>query len=220
MSQNSQPAFNTTPTVLVLIAINVGIHLVRLLLPVQWSDLIGFLGAFSPPNFLAVAMGHGNGLENILLLSPLAYAFMHADFLHLGLNMAFLLAFGTAVERHLGRGRFIALYVVCALFAAGASLGLFFVTDQQTFMVGASGAISGLFGAILLITMNRAWTAIAVFIGINIVMGFTGMPGMNEMRAIAWEAHIGGFLAGFVLLPLFKGPPLKGPPRRLGKGPS
>ena len=203
LSQNSPPAFNTTPTVLILIAVNVGIHLVRLLLPGNWDEMIGILGAFSPPYFLSVIMGEGNVLGFILLLSPISSGFLHGDLLHLVINMAFLLAFGTAIERRLGRVRFLGLYFACMLAGAGASMGLFFITLEQTFMVGASGAISGLFGAVLRMTMARAYVAIAVFVGLNVIIGYTGMPSMGEVRAIAWEAHIGGLIAGFLLMPLF-----------------
>ena len=203
LSQTSQPAFNTTPTALALIALNVGIHALRLLLPDQWSMIAGTVGAFSPPWFLGVLMGGQSDYAIALLASPLTYAFLHGDLLHLVINMAFLLAFGTAVERRLGMGRFLALYIICALLAAGASVALFYVTMEQTIMVGASGAISGLFGAVLRLTMRRAYAAIAVYIGVNLLIGYTGLPSMGEVRAIAWEAHIGGFLAGFILLPLF-----------------
>jgi membrane associated rhomboid family serine protease len=189
--------------VLILIAVNVGIHLVRLLLPGNWDEMIGILGAFSPPYFLSVIMGEGNVLGFILLLSPISSGFLHGDLLHLVINMAFLLAFGTAIERRLGRVRFLGLYFACMLAGAGASMGLFFITLEQTFMVGASGAISGLFGAVLRMTMARAYVAIAVFVGLNVIIGYTGMPSMGEVRAIAWEAHIGGLIAGFLLMPLF-----------------
>ena len=204
MSQKSPTAaFNTTPTVLILIAVNVGIHLVRLVLPGSWDEYIGILSAFSPPYFLSIIMGEGSLLGFILLFSPISYGFLHGDLLHLVINMAFLLAFGTAIERRLGRVRFLGLYFICMLAGAGASLGLFFITLEQTFMVGASGAISGLFGAVLRMTMARAYVAIAVFVGLNAIIGYTGLPSMGEVRAIAWEAHIGGLLAGFLLMPLF-----------------
>jgi len=203
LPQISPPAFNTTPTVLALIALNVGVHVVRLLLPEHWALMMTTLGAFSPPWFLATATGAQSDYVIPLLLSPLTYAFLHGDLLHLAINMAFLLAFGTAVERRLGRNKFLGLYVVCALFAAGASVALFYGTQEQTFMVGASGAISGLFGAVLRLTMRRVYAAVAIFIVLNLIMGYTGLPSMGEVRAIAWEAHIGGFLAGFILMPLF-----------------
>jgi membrane associated rhomboid family serine protease len=215
LPQNSPPAFNTTPTVLALIALNAGIHALRLLLPEHWAMMMGTLGAFSPPWFLATVTGAQSDYAIPLLLSPITYAFLHGDLLHLGINMAFLLAFGTAVERRLGRNRFLALYFVCALFAAGASVALFQASQEQTFMVGASGAISGLFGAALRLTMRRVHAAAAIFIVVNLIMGYTGLPSLGEVRAIAWEAHIGGFLAGFMLLPLFAGGP-----RKIRRGPS
>jgi len=194
---------NATPTVLALIAVNVGIHVVRLLLPEQWSMIAATLGGFSPPWFLGAVMGEQEDYVPFLLASPLTYAFLHADLLHLVINMAFLLAFGTPMERRLGRARFLTIYILCALFAAGASVALFYYTYQQTIIVGASGAVSGLFGAVLRVTTKRAWIAAVVFIGSNLVIGYTGLPIAGEVRAIAWEAHIGGFVAGYFLMLLF-----------------
>ena len=203
LTQVSPPAFNTTPTVLILIAINVGVHLLRMLLPEQWDLMIGFVGAFSPPLWLSIVMGEGNQWPYILLLSPIFYAFLHADLLHLVINMGFLLAFGTAVERRLGLGSFLALYILCAVCGAFSSLAVYFATFEQTFMVGASGAISGLFGAAMRISTRKTWTVVAAFIAINLVIGYTGLPSMGQVRAVAWEAHIGGFLAGYLLFSLF-----------------
>ena len=203
LTQISPPAFNTTPTVLILIAINVAVHLLRMLLPGQWDAMIGFVGAFSPPLWLSIVMGEGNQWGYILLLSPIFYAFLHADLLHLVINMGFLLAFGTAVERRLGQGPFLALYILCAVCGACASLAVYFAIFEQTFMVGASGAISGLFGAALRISTRKTWTAVAAFIAINLVIGYTGLPSMGQVRAVAWEGHIGGFLAGYLLFSLF-----------------
>mgnify|MGYP006182031739 CR=1 FL=1 len=206
MSQIKQPVFNATPIALALIAVNVAIHVLRMVLPEQWSSIAGTLGGFSPPWFLAVITGADSPYSVILFLSPLTYAFLHADLLHLTINMAFLLAFGTPMERELGRRRFLGLYVACALFAAGASIAMYLYSHEQTIMVGASGAVSGLFGAVLRLTTRRAWLVIVIFIVSNVILGYTGLPGSSgEVRAIAWEAHIGGFLAGFVLFPLFNG---------------
>lgn len=205
MSQINPPAFNATPGVLALIAINAGIHVIRLVLPEQWSMMAGTLGGFSAPWFLAAITGADSPYTLILLLTPLTYAFLHADLIHLAINMAFLLAFGTAIERRLGLGRFFALYLVCAVFAAMASIALYFYSFEQTIIVGASGAVSGLFGAVLRFTTSRALVVIVIFVISNVILGYTGVPGGGEVRAIAWEAHIGGFLAGFVLFPLFDG---------------
>jgi len=213
LPQVSPPAFNTTPTVLVLLAINAGIHFLRMLLPGQWDAFIGLIGAFSPPLWLSVIMGEGNHWGYGLLFSPIIYAFLHADLLHLMINMGFLLAFGTAVERRLGQGRFLYLYCLCAVCGASASLAVYFLTLEQTFMVGASGAISGLFGAVLCISNRRKWVAFAAFIVINLVIGYTGLPSMGQVRAVAWEAHIGGFLAGYLLFPLFDFRNRRSPPR-------
>ena len=189
-----------------LIAINVAIHLIRQVLSDQWAQIVVILGGFSAPIFLATILGAQEKFTVLLALTPLTYAFLHGDFVHLAMNMAFLLAFGTAVERHLGWGRFVCLYLLCGILAAATSIALFFVTNEMTTIVGASGAISGLFGAVIRISRQRALVTMGVFIAMNLIMAFTGAPGMGEMRTIAWEAHIGGFVAGYLLLPLFDHP--------------
>ncbi len=106
---------NATPVVLALIAVNVAVHAIRLLLPAQWSDIAATLGGFSAPWFVATVMGMQPDYIIFQLLSPLTYAFLHADLLHLTINMAFLLAFGTAIERRLGRLRFVALIMLASM---------------------------------------------------------------------------------------------------------
>ena len=205
-TKSSQPIFNTTPAVIGLIALTVIIHLIRQVLPDQLAQIVVLLGGFSAPIFLATVLGAQEHFGFILALTPLTYAFLHGDFVHLAMNMAFLLAFGTAVERYLGWKRFLGLYLVCGIIAVVTSIALFFLTHEQTIIVGASGAISGLFGAVIRISRQRALVTMGIFIAMNLIMAFTGAPGMGEMRTIAWETHIGGFVAGYLLLPLFDYP--------------
>lgn len=118
----------------------------------------------------------------------LTVALVHASFWHLGLNMLALWLIGRSLEPLLGRWRFIALYLLSALGGSVAVALLSFGTP----VVGASGAIFGLFGALLVIGrhLGANIAGIAIILGINLVIGF--IPGFN----VSWQAHVGGLVAG------------------------
>ncbi|MEQ9639435.1 MAG: rhomboid family intramembrane serine protease [Alphaproteobacteria bacterium] len=224
------PAFNTTRWTLILIAVNVAIHAGRSfgLSDGADSDVVfdfGFIPAlFVVPGGWPVWPG-----DAMIWLTPLSYAFLHGDWVHLGINMLFLLAFGTPVERRLGSLRFLAFYLTCAVFAAVASTLSYWITDGIVLIVGASGAISGLFGGSIRFARFRLrssnpdapgrlvgpWLLVLSFVLVNIAFGFTGFGSFGEVRAIAWEAHLGGFFAGLLLFALFEknasGPASGGP---------
>lgn len=124
-------------------------------------------------------------------------AFLHqTGFLpHILFNMFILYQIGPFLEQQLGRARFLALYLVCAV---GGSVGYLVLADPTslqswyTAVVGASGAVFGLFGALVIVnrTLGLDSRGILVLVGINAVIGF--VPGLN----IAWQAHLGGLLTG------------------------
>jgi len=146
-------------------------------------------------------------------LTPLSYQFLHADLLHLGVNMGFLMAFGTVVERRLGAGRFLALFLVTGALGAFGMLPTFAAAPEPTLVIGASGSISGLFGALVRFAfadrpppgrlLSPAALAALSFFAINLLIGFTGLSGSDTVRGVAWEVHLGGFIAGWLLFPLF-----------------
>lgn len=126
----------------------------------------------------------------------LSAAFLHGGFLHLAVNMYALWIVGSVLEPALGRWRFAALYLVSAV---GGSVGvLLFASPYEiawiTPVVGASGAVFGLFGAVGLAMrrLGRDTTQILVLIAINTVIGFT-------IPNIAWQAHLGGLVVGALL---------------------
>ena len=144
--------------------------------------------------------------------------FMHGGFFHLAGNMLYLWIFGNNIEDRLGHVRFVCFYAFCGVFAAYANA----VADPLSTlpMIGASGAISGVLGAYLLL-FPRATVHTLIFLGFFvttvkipalIVIGFwaiiqfvNGMvsAGLHGGGGVAWFAHIGGFLVGLVTIKLW-----------------
>ena len=120
----------------------------------------------------------------------LTSGFLHSmsNPLHLLLNMYMLYLFGRVLEPALGRWRFLLLYLLAIV---GGSLGVLLLAHPFTFVVGASGGIFGLFGALFVLQrrLGQPIAPIAVLIAINLVFGFI-VPG------IAWQAHLGGLVTG------------------------
>lgn len=149
--------------------------------------------------------------------SVITSMFLHGGYLHVGGNMLYLWIFGNNVEDSMGRGRFLVFYFVCGIAAALTQV----VADpsSEVPMVGASGAIAGVLGAYLVLHPRAnvrvfMWLIIIIRI-INvpaaIVLGlwfagqvFSGVTTPAGNGGVAFWAHIGGFVAGVVLIPLFK----------------
>lgn len=143
--------------------------------------------------------------------------FMHGGFMHLGGNMLFLWIFGDNVEDSMGHIRFALFYVICGA-AAALTQGLL-NPDSEIPMVGASGAISGVMGAYILL---HPWATVRVVIFIGILFWFAHVPALlvlgiwfaaqlfnaamapPDVPGVAFWAHVGGFVAGAALIPFFK----------------
>jgi len=117
-------------------------------------------------------------------------AFLHGDFWHIGFNMLVLFLLGPSLERILGHIRFIALYLISALAGAVAS---FVWAPLDTLSIGASGAVFGLMGALIVAGRRLRYdvTQVLILLGINVVLGFL-RPGID------WRAHLGGLVAGVI----------------------
>jgi len=143
--------------------------------------------------------------------------FMHGGWLHLGFNMLFLWIFGDNIEDSMGHGRYLAFYLLCGVAAALAQA----VIDPGSTipMVGASGAISGVLGAYLLLH-PQATVRTVIFLGVFVTMMHLpalivlGLWFLLQLASaafsdtgeggVAFWAHVGGFVAGMALVPLFK----------------
>ncbi len=240
-----EPIFNLPRTVSLLIAAFVLVHVVRLYaFDVDQDVEFLAIFSFIPARFgLAGALEHYPGGLPAALVSTVSYALIHADWTHLIVNSIWLAAFGSAVERRFRTGRFLAFSAACAIAAVGAHF--LFYAETLVPVVGASGVISGHMAAAMrfvfqaggplrglrrsdeagfqrpalpfsrMFADRRAVAFMLVFFAINLIVAATGGPLVEEGVQVAWQAHIGGFIAGIVLFPLFDpiGTRTGGPPQ-------
>ncbi len=199
-----EPLFNMPPATKWLLASIIGIHLlVHLILP---AGAYGWV--FSHLGFIPARWSGDLPFDLLAPFTPVTYMLLHASWLHLAMNAVMLMAFGSGIERWMGARRMIIFSILCGIIAILAHVALNFHSMQP--VVGASGALSGLFAAAL-IMINRGHSElggrfgllpfIIIWVGISIAFGMTGAP---DGSAIAWAAHVGGFLGGFLVLKVMK----------------
>jgi membrane associated rhomboid family serine protease len=226
MSLDQQPhehqrALNIPDSILAVLVACLAIHIARVYLLSSDQGLwLLVYGAFIPARYGMFAEPWG--LAH--LASPVTYSLLHGSFGHLLNNSIWLVAFGSPVAKALGNTRFFLFWVVCSAVAA-----LFhYLADPSSMapMIGASGAVSGMMGAaaragfrmrageesgrqLVLPSIGQvlASRSVLTFLGLylltNIGIGVLGSTAEGGLANIAWQAHIGGLLAGFLLLPLF-----------------
>ena len=197
------PIFNAPPATIGLCASLVVGYLITDLLDLGggWGsifvfDVTAFRGQFGAA---------GTGLSPAIMVSLLGHGFMHAGLGHLAANTLFLLAFATPVERTLGAGRLIAMFI--ASIVAGALALAWLSGGEHALLVGASGGVYGISGAAALIlrargneAARRTGTGLLVFlVVISVVLALTdGASGLFQFR-IAWQAHLGGLAVGLAV---------------------
>jgi membrane associated rhomboid family serine protease len=161
--------------------------------------------------------------------TPLTSMFLHGGWFHLIGNMWFLWVFGNNVEDSMGRLRYLAFYLLCGLAAAAAQT---FVNPASAIpMVGASGAISGIMGAyvvlyprvrvhvlvVLVIFITRIVVPAYLMLGYWFLLQLVGGGLASGEGGVAFWAHAGGFIAGAVLITIFRDPELVARHRALAK---
>ena len=165
--------------------------------------------AFTPSRFLAD--------PEMNFLTIFTSMFMHAGWIHLGGNMLYLWIFGDDVEDRFGAGRFFMFYLLCGIAATFAQLA--FHMNSTVPNLGASGAIAGVLGAYILmfprarvdvllgffIVPMPALLVIGLWIILQLFNGYASVSHAVDMGGVAYIAHIGGFLAGFVLTFFLRG---------------
>jgi len=145
-------------------------------------------------------------------MTLLSSMFLHSGWMHLIGNMAFLWVFGDNVEDSMGHWRFLLFYCACGMFASFSHALV--ESDSISPLIGASGGVAGVLGAylmlhprvkILILVLLRvplrlpAYLIIGFWAGLQIYNVVTGVGGQT-----AWWAHIGGFVAGLIMIPFFK----------------
>jgi len=165
--------------------------------------------AFVPSRFLANPVGD--------FLTLFTSMFMHGGWLHLGGNMLYLWIFGDNVEDRFGHIKFTIFYLVCGLAATFAQLA--FSTDSNVPNLGASGAIAGVLGAYILlfpqgkvrvlqgqrVIQVSALIVIGLWIVLQLFSSIGSITSAADTGGVAYMAHVGGFIAGFVLTFLLRG---------------
>ena len=190
-----------------LIALNVLFFFVEL----SGGDAFITKWAFVPSRFLA-----NPGADFLTIFTSM---FMHAGWVHLGGNMLYLWIFGDNVEDRFGRVKFLVFYLLCGIAATFAQLA--FSIGSNIPNLGASGAIAGVLGAYILlfprarvsVLMGRgvipmsALVVIGFWIVLQLFSGIGSITAAADTGGVAYMAHIGGFIAGFVLTFSFRGNP-------------
>jgi membrane associated rhomboid family serine protease len=194
-----------------LIAINVVIFFVEFLLPeAALQDFITRWGA------IPAQISQGQDLYGLI-----SSMFLHGGWLHIISNMLFLFVFGDNVEDAMGHVRYLIFYFLCGIVAGLAQV---LINPASTIpLIGASGAISGVLGAYIVlfphgrirslvflgyfvtVIMVPAWAQIGLWIVLQFINGILSLGArMGETGGVAFWAHVGGFVAGAVLVFLFR----------------
>jgi membrane associated rhomboid family serine protease len=213
-----QPIFRVPGVVVGLILLLVLAHTARVMAPDALSAQLVTRFAFIPARyshtFLATHdIDPGNFFDRAVPF--VSYMALHNDFTHLAINSLWLLAFGPIVARRFGGPLFLAFFLICGITAALAHLAFNWASPMP--VIGASGAISGLMGAGMRLLPTQAPWAVPgddhltplfsrqiiiftlIWMALNLVAGLTGFGLGGEQGQIAWQAHMGGYLAGLLL---------------------
>jgi membrane associated rhomboid family serine protease len=225
-----EPIFLLPGAITILTGVLVAIHLAStLVLNPDGQVQLLFWFAFQP--YRIVVAGVDPSIAIPLVWTPFSHAFLHAGWDHLLINAAWLAIFATPVVRRYGAGPMLALFLVSA--AGGAALFAATTLYSQVYLIGASGGVAGLTGAAIRfmfqpvlvgqhpetgerIVLGRRLASIAdvfanprsrwftlIWLALNAAVPLVPLLTGSSL-AIAWQAHLGGFAAGFLLVGLFE----------------
>lgn len=202
-----------------LIAVNTAIFIYQISLPANSAEVFAYQFGAIP----SVVLGVKELPARIAVIPPAASVFtsmfLHGGWMHLIGNMWFLWIFGNNIEEAMGHARYLAFYILCGILASAGHI----LTNADSVIpsIGASGAIAGILGAyIMLYPRARVWTLIflgffakLIYVPAGVILGFwillqfingSMMAGRQNMGGVAFWAHVGGFIAGVLLVGLFK----------------
>ncbi len=203
-----------------LIAVNALVFFYQISLAPREAYAFSLHYALVPRRYFDPAWAQFHNLSPHDYLPFIAGTFMHGGWWHLILNMWTLFIFGTSLEGRIGRFGFLSFYLVCGL--AASLVHAYFNRDSPVPTLGASGAIAGVLGGYAT-TFPRARITILILIvfiplffkipalgyaliwfGFQFLQGFIDLVSPSMGGGIAWWAHIGGFAAGLILIPLWR----------------
>lgn len=189
------PMINLPPVTKILMCILVGVHVLiwgisSTVFPAL-QDISVFYGGFIPSSFTKTFP-----FQWWVPFSFITYALLHGGWLHVIVNSVMLAAGGSGIERMLGAKKLLIIFFGSSVLAALTHFAFYPSSDMP--IIGASGGISGLFGALIYIMQQMRqgqslWRIALIWIGVSVITGMMGAP--NGMP-VAWLAHVGGFLAG------------------------
>jgi membrane associated rhomboid family serine protease len=225
-----EPVFLLPGAVTAVVGILIAIHLAStLVLNEEGKLMLVFYGAFQPLRILAAFDDISLGIP--LIWTPFTHALLHGGWDHLLVNVAWFAIFATPLARRYGAGPMLAVFFLCA--AAGAALFAATSLTTGSYLIGASGGVAGLTGAATrfifqpvlvskhpqtgepivlgrklaglgdLIRDSRARFFILIWVVLNAAVPLFPLITGNQM-SIAWQAHLGGFFAGILMVGLFE----------------
>jgi membrane associated rhomboid family serine protease len=208
-----------------LLLANIGVFIYQLSLAAEGGDALErfFVSWGVIPQEIRAMQDIYSGIDLPIWVTVFSSMFMHGGWLHLGGNMLFLWVFGDNVEDAMGHVRFLIFYLLTGIGAVALQVAV--APDSTVPMVGASGAISGVMAAYLVL-FPGARVRVLVFLGIFItvialpalvvigfwiilqfIAGYAALgPETTQIGGVAYWAHIGGFLAGILLVFIFRDP--------------
>jgi membrane associated rhomboid family serine protease len=209
-----EPIFLLPPLVTALVAVPVALVVIRAFLSPGADETLVYTFGFVPDRIATLdAADAWPGGPGAVVWTFLTHALLHEGWSHVLINMAMFAALARPVLARIGTGRFLAFLAVATIAGALGHLAVAWGSDVP--MIGASGTVSGLLGALLRFVFAGPWGrtqgiveslreprvrgAIAALVLMNVVLVFfgSGLVG-GEGGGIAWGAHLGGFLAGFL----------------------
>jgi membrane associated rhomboid family serine protease len=224
---NRTRAINLPPVVLWLAVSFVAVHVTRQFLSQDLDEWVLLAFAFIPARYSEIGAQLPGG-EAARFWTPVTYAFLHANYLHLFVNIIWMASFGGALARRFGSVRFLLLSLIAAI--AGAGLQYAMHSGDEALVIGASGAVSGMMagtarfafspggplaggGSLAAFSVpaeplaavlrnGRAIAFILIWFVVNLIFGLAGGYVSGIGGPIAWEAHVGGFAAGLLVFSL------------------
>ena len=216
--RDDQPRYSTPYVNIFLIALNILVYLFQASLDPRSYELFARQFGVVPSHLAAFLAGSPRYPLGAIVIPFFTSMFLHAGWMHVLGNMWFLYIFGDNVEDHLGHFQYLIFYVLCGLLAMATQVAVYPKSNLPT--VGASGAIAGVLGAyFILYPRSRVLTWFFVFVlylpawivlGEWFVLQFAAgaatlsmAPRGRDVGGVAVWAHVGGFVAGLVMVKLF-----------------